>query len=240
MTPSYVCSPHEYTIELLSFDPLIIYINNFLKDDEVNYILEASEADFDQSWVYDPVTLKSYIDRNYRTSTSATIPIHDAVADCVSQRMKSFLGNVQHIHTESIQVVKYEVGERFRLHMDWFDKPRNKSTEESRPDRPYNRLGSIFAYLRDDCTGGETYFPEVRGVSSDADGSKFTRTDTGMGLLVKPKRGSAVFWNNLFPNGSGDPRVVHAGLPVSAGTKVGINLFSYYYLDAPMVGGSED
>jgi hypothetical protein len=41
LTTSYVCSPHQYTIELLSFDPLIIYINDFLKEDEVDYILRA-------------------------------------------------------------------------------------------------------------------------------------------------------------------------------------------------------
>ncbi len=35
---SYRCV-HSYTIELLSTDPLVIYINNFLNNDEVEHLL---------------------------------------------------------------------------------------------------------------------------------------------------------------------------------------------------------
>lgn len=62
-------------------------------------------------------------------------------------------------------------------------------------------------------------------------------TDQGTGLSVKPKRGNGVFWNNMLPNGTGDPRVIHAGLPVKSGVKIGMNMFSYYYLNASLVGG---
>lgn len=181
--------------------------------------------------------LESVRDTKYRTSSSAMVPADDPVASCLSNRMKSLLGNIQHIDTEPLQVVKYEPGQRFRLHQDWFHGPRNETYIKDRPFRAYNRLGSIFVYLEDECVGGETYFPEVRGVSSSADGKKFSRTDTGMGLLVKPKRGNAVFWNNMLPNGTGDPRVLHAALPVKSGVKIGMNIFSYYYFDAPLVGG---
>lgn len=130
--------------------------------------------------------------------------------------------------------MKYEGGERFQTPIDWFAQPRNETYV---PNRPYNRLASIFAYLEDDCTGGETYFPGVPGISTAADGAKFARTETGEGLLVKPRRGNSVFWSNLYPNGTGDPRVAHAGLPVKSGRKISINLFGHYYLDSPMVGG---
>lgn len=76
-------------------------------------------------------------------------------------------------------------------------------------------------------------------MASDADGEKFSRTDTGMGLLVKPKKWNAIFWNNMHMNGSGDYRVVHAGLPVHSGQKIGLNMFSYYYPDYPIVGGNK-
>lgn len=165
----------------------------------------------------------SVIDTRFRTSQSAMVPRDDIVGECLSQRMKSLLGNVQHIETEPIQIAKYEGGERFRIHMDWFDKPRNKTYIPDMPYRPYNRLASIFAYLDDDCTGGETYLPEIHGVSAVADG------DTGAGLLVRPRKGNAVFWN----------RLAHAGLPVRSGRKIGINLFGHYYLDSLMVGGDQ-
>lgn len=35
----YVCD-HNFSIEILSIDPLIIYLNNFLKDEEINHLLQ--------------------------------------------------------------------------------------------------------------------------------------------------------------------------------------------------------
>ncbi|KAF5024431.1 hypothetical protein F66182_3517 [Fusarium sp. NRRL 66182] len=237
-TETYVCQ-QNFTVEILSIDPLVMYINNFLSDYEVDHLLDLSRDKFEQSPVYDE-NLKTVIDRRFRTSQSAMVQKNDTVGQCLSRRMKSILGNVQHIDTEPIQIVKYEPDERFHVHMDWFDKPRNRTYSREHPQRPYNRLASIFTYLDDNCTGGETYFPQVQGVSAVADGDKFSRTESGKGLLVRPKRGNAVFWNNLLPNGTGDPRVAHAGLPVHKGRKIGINLFSHYYYDAPMVGGDEE
>ena len=40
-------------------------------------------------------------------------------------------------------------------------------------------------------------------------------------LRIKPIKGSAVFWYNLFPNGQGNPRTRHAGCPVLSGSKWG-------------------
>lgn len=176
--------------------------------------------------------------RQYRSSKSAMIPQNDTISQRLSQRMKSILGNVQHAEIEGIQVVKYEPSELFKVHADWFDVPMNHSDNPSKRFRSYNRQASIFAYLSDDCIGGETYFPHVSGVSTTADKSKFSITDTGQGLLVKPKKGNAVFWNNLHANGSGDVRVAHAGLPVESGVKIGLNLFSYYFYDTPMLGAN--
>ncbi|KAI5865670.1 2OG-Fe(II) oxygenase family oxidoreductase [Durotheca rogersii] len=235
ITEPYACE-HNYSVEILSIDPLVIYINGFLKEFEIKHLLEVTNTQFDHSYVYDS-DLKSVVDQRYRTSQSAMVSPKDFVSICLSERMKSLLGNIQHIDTEPLQVVKYEGGERFRIHMDWFDRPRNETFNPKTPFRSYNRLGSIFAYLEDGCSGGETYFPDIRGVAPDADGDKFTRTETGEGLLVNPRRGNAVFWNNLFMNGSGDPRVAHAGRPVLSGRKTGMNLFSYYYLDVPIAGG---
>lgn len=35
-----------------------------------------------------------------------------------------------------------------------------------------------------------------------------------------------LFWRNLYPNGEGDPMTVHAGLPLTDGIKVGLNIWS--------------
>lgn len=150
--------------------------------------------------------------------------------------MKSLLGNMQHADVEALQLVKYDVGGEFRLHYDWFPTLVTRNVSEHGNGRPFNRLGTAFVYLGDDCVGGETYFPDVQGVAAEADGDKYSRTDTGEGLLVKPRKGNAVFWNNMHMNGTGDSRVLHAGLPIQSGVKLGMNIFSTYYPEDPIVG----
>lgn len=152
--------------------------------------------------------------------------------------MRSLLGNMQHQDIEPLQVVKYEPGQRFTGHMDWFDEPKNMATSDGNVTRPYNRLATIFAYLEDDCVGGETYFPRIKGVSASADQDKYIKTNSPTGLVVKPRKGNAIFWTNLHSNGTGDKRLLHGGATVTSGTKIGLNVFSMGYLDAPLIGGS--
>jgi len=227
---------HNYTIELLSVDPLIIYINNFLRDEEIEHLISANATEFTHSSVLDKQH-NAIVDTSVRSSTSSYFALSDPVASCLSKRMTELLGNVQHTDIEPIQIVKYEGSEQFRLHVDWVRTPLSTAGNKTRSQREYNRSASIFAYLESNCTGGETYFPEVTGVSPSADGTKFSRTDGNKGLVIKPKRGNAVFWTNLHVNGSGDERVAHAGLPVRSGRKIGINIWSLYFYDTPMMGG---
>ena len=143
------------------------------------------------------------------------------------------------MEVEDLQIVKYdEGGDHYKSHADWFDAPKNDMSynSEDGSTMPSNRLASIFAYLDDNCTRGETYFPFLPSVLDSADGNKFALADGDTGLLVKPRRGNAIFWNNLHMNGSGDDRTFHAGLPVDSGTKIGLNIWSRYFLDIPMVG----
>ncbi|CZR49475.1 uncharacterized protein FPRO_15835 [Fusarium proliferatum ET1] len=240
LNDDYACT-HEYSIELLSVDPLVIYINGFVKDNEIAHLLHKTKDDFSPSYVYEHDTKKdkisSQVNSTWRTSTSAMVSYKDPVSRCLASRLKSLLGNLQHPDTERLQIVKYKGGERFRMHNDYLP----VHLEAKQPDgsmKKFNRLVSTFIYIGDECTGGETYFPDIKGVGPGADGDKFSRTETGMGLLVKPKKGNAVLWHNVHQNGTRDERMAHAGLPVQNGTKIGMNLFGIYYPDEPLVGGS--
>ena len=55
-------------------------------------------------------------------------------------------------------------------------------------------------YLNDDFEGGETHFPSLN-------------------LVVKPKKGKLVIWDNVNEDGSLDFNSLHAGLPVKKGFK---------------------
>lgn len=139
-------------------------------------------------------SLESSVDPDERKSESAEVPLEDPVSQCVIERTKLLLGNVQHEEVEAFQHLRYDTGGQFRLHYDWFPFVANKrNVSESAPDRDFQRLGTVFVYLNDDCVGGQTYFPCLPGVSDQADGEKFSRTDTGEGFAGEPEEGKRSF-----------------------------------------------
>ncbi|KKY17641.1 putative 2og-fe oxygenase family protein [Phaeomoniella chlamydospora] len=132
--------------------------------------------------------------------------------------------------------------------------PTTKSFWHGGEGRLYNRVASFFVYLKasEDIEGGGTNFPLIdfdpknldpRTVDSlnrlisngdiivkppkpaDTPESQSASEGPLSGLTFNPKAGSAVFWVNLHPSGLGDDRTLHAGLPVTKGEKVGMNLW---------------
>jgi prolyl 4-hydroxylase len=134
---------------------------------------------------------------------------------------------------EDIQLVKYLPTQYFFHHVDWFD-TLLRDTSPKGKGRYYNRVASFFLYLQDDCTGGETEFPDLHfkteggaGQEEETEQQQFwrERVDLQKGISFKPRTGSGIFWVNLLPVGYGDERVRHAGLPVQQGNKMGMNIW---------------
>lgn len=103
-------------------------------------------------------------------------------------------------------------------------------------------------YLADNCTGGGTNFPRMKMPSEgkekwcrfleceeqqqDEQGflpkSGSDSGNGGDGVTFKPIKGNAIFWENLRPDGTGYPETWHAAFPVTSGTKIGLNIWSWY------------
>jgi prolyl 4-hydroxylase len=95
-------------------------------------------------------------------------------------------------------------------------------------------------YLDAQCQGGGTNFPRLKMPRSrewcqflecdDLNEQKGKEMETGVreGITFKPIKGNAVFWENLRPDGTGYPETWHAAFPVTEGTKVGLNIWSWY------------
>ena len=57
--------------------------------------------------------------------------------------------------------------------------------------------------------------------------SSKTLEDLTQGVIFKPIPGNAVYWENMREDGSGYAESWHAGLPVTRGEKIGLNIWSW-------------
>jgi hypothetical protein len=96
------------------------------------------------------------------------------------------------------------------------------------PDVGGNRLTSFFVYVAaGNLTGGGTNFP-ILNQPYDEQWCEFLDCDEPWdnGVTFRPVPGNAVFWQNLLEDGTGDPATIHAGLPVTSGYKLGMNIWT--------------
>ncbi|KAB5585621.1 hypothetical protein GE09DRAFT_32328 [Coniochaeta sp. 2T2.1] len=228
----YTCPNHTYTTQLISLDPLLIYISSFITPAEAASLISLGTPLLTAS----PITGSGsdVSDSNARTSSSAPLPVDDEVVSCVLARAEAFLGpavlKTGRDDMGSPQMVRYTAGQRFDVHADWFSRPRLDPRDAERGKRRlYNRAATIFVVLENNSTsGGETWFPRVNVPEPSSGGDhqpQAYRPDPQGGLAFPPQAGNALFWPNLHPNGTGDARVVHAGLPIADGVKHGMNIW---------------
>jgi prolyl 4-hydroxylase len=119
---------------------------------------------------------------------------------------------------------RYGVSGHYVHHYDW-----------TGASRRGDRVSTFMVYLEADCTGGGTNFPRMK-MPVDKKWCEFIECGSGRdgegleyeGVTFKPIKGNAIFWENLKADGSGYTETWHAGLPVLSGTKVGLNIWSWY------------
>jgi prolyl 4-hydroxylase len=140
----------------------------------------------------------------------------------VEDRASAFQGFGLAGELEPLKVLKYEVGGHYNHHHDSFpDKTARESMEG-------NRESTFFVFLEADCTGGGTNFPRLKP-PEDERWCQYIDCDEpyDAGVTFKPITGNAVFWQNLYSNGSVHPDLIHAGLPVTSGLKIGLNVWTW-------------
>lgn len=115
---------------------------------------------------------------------------------------------------------RYNVSGHYGYHYDW------AGTAAQGGDR----ISTFMVYLGDECRGGGTHFPRLerpvgrawcRFLECEGDGA-------GEGVTFRPIKGNAIFWVNLRQDGMGYPETWHKAFPVEEGTKVGLNIWSWY------------
>tara|TARA_R110002072_G_scaffold38314_24_gene111095 strand:- start:4941 stop:5585 length:645 start_codon:yes stop_codon:yes gene_type:complete len=153
-------------------------------------------------------------DSYFRTSETCDLaPGHPAVL-ALEERLLALSG-IDPLHGEPVQGQRYDVGQEFKPHCDWFN-------PEGQDYRTYcavagQRTWTFMVYLNDVAAGGATRFKTI--------GKSFT-----------PEAGKLVCWNNrrLDPDGfpRGNPNTLHHGMKVRKGRKY---VVTKWYREKPYV-----
>ncbi|KAI3329927.1 putative prolyl 4-hydroxylase alpha subunit [Ustulina deusta] len=210
----------KYQVKIFSRDPLIVYIRNFVSSDEITHLLQVSEDKYEPSKVYSSFD-GNLIDDKMRVSDSAWMDPKDPVVHSITQRAREFQGwRGKNTSIEPLLVQRYQVDGFYNYHFDW-DEALTRG----------NRITTFMSYLVGNCTGGGTNFPFLPQPSDDRWCDVIECDEEGrdgyQGIIFKPIVGSAIYWENFHPNGTGHKGVYHAGLPVKSGMKVGLNIWSW-------------
>jgi len=140
-------------------------------------------------------------------------PTHEAVrdnsechfaaddGDIILQLLRSRIAAVTELFVagmEATAVLHYTVGQRFLPHHDYLDDSHPGHVKEIAEGG--QRVLTFLLSLNDDYEGGETQFPIL-------------------GKRYRGRKGNALFFWNVEPDGSPDKRVLHAGLAPTSGEK---------------------
>ncbi|MCB2061826.1 MAG: 2OG-Fe(II) oxygenase [Novosphingobium sp.] len=170
----------------------IFAVSEFLSLEECEHLVEMIDNVARPSEVFEEV-----YQAQYRTSYSGDVDPNDSFVRMIERRLSDFLG-INVAWGESVQGQRYEPGQEFKDHCDWFDTKSGYWREEKR--RGGQRSWTAMAYLNDVEEGGATEFPNL-------------------GVSIPPQRGTLIIWNNALPDGLPNPDTIHSGKPVVRGVK---------------------
>ncbi|KAL3424987.1 2OG-Fe(II)oxygenase family Oxidoreductase [Phlyctema vagabunda] len=211
------CTPHAFSTHILNLEPLVIYIEDFLSEEEREHLVNVSQESFEPSTV--TTGAETTINKEVRFSEVALLE-RDNVVRCIEQRARAFQGWRRDLHVERLRTQRYGAGGHYRHHYDW-----------SGASRSQDRVSTFMVYIAAsaDIEGGGTEFPRLRrSRRRDQRWCRFVDCETEADHLVfTPVPGNAVFWLNLRPDGRGYEETWHAGLPVTQGEKIGLNIWSW-------------
>ncbi|KAK8717619.1 hypothetical protein V6N13_044880 [Hibiscus sabdariffa] len=192
-------------VEVISWEPRASIYHNFLSAEECEYLINLAKPHMRKSTVVDSKTGKTG-DRYVR------VPEHFYLEDVISFFIMHSSSDSALEHGEGLQVLHYEVGQKYEPHHDYFK-------DEFNTKNGGQRMATVLMYLSDVEEGGETVFPSAKGNTSAVPWwNELSECGKG-GLSVKPKMGDALLFWSMNPDATLDPSSLHGGCPVIRGNK---------------------
>jgi len=192
--------------EVISWSPRIVVLHSFLSAEECDYLIATASPRLQVSTVVDTKTGKG-VKSNVRTSSGMFLNYDEKkypMIQAIEKRI-SVYSQVPVENGELMQVLRYEKGEFYKSHHDYFSDEFNLKRSQ--------RVATMLMYLSDNVEGGETHFPFAGDAECSCGGKRV------IGMCVKPKKGDAVLFWSVSLDGSVDPKSRHGGCEVLGGVK---------------------
>lgn len=194
-------------VDHINWRPRAFRFKGFLTPSECDFLIQQAKPSLRNSTVLDN---KSHRPVPSKVRTSAGMFFRRG-ENAVIRNIEDRIAKVTHLpieHGEGMQVLKYEHGQEYQPHHDFF--------HDGFPDRGSGqRIATVLMYLTTPEEGGETVFPlgrpHVRGDGWSDCAKK--------GHAVKATRGDAIFFWALHPDGSKDRSSLHGSCPTTKGEK---------------------
>jgi len=199
----------RYGVEVLSREPWVVTLDNFVTDAEIAALIDTNKEHFERST--DTGSMNEFGETGKLVSKSRTSSNSWCRHDCERHPQVSNLYDkiaevtgVPRTHYESFQVLQYLPGQRYGVHHDY------GASDRGLPSGP--RILTFFLYLSDVEEGGETNFP-------------------GLKIAVKPKKGRALLWPSTLSETPDlkETRTNHEAKAVISGLKYAANSWIHLY-----------
>eukprot|EP00929_Paragymnodinium_shiwhaense_P095939 TRINITY_DN57280_c0_g1_i1.p1 TRINITY_DN57280_c0_g1~~TRINITY_DN57280_c0_g1_i1.p1 ORF type:complete len:554 (+),score=73.75 TRINITY_DN57280_c0_g1_i1:108-1664(+) len=198
-------NPADLTVRLTAlspgppFGPSAFLVEDLLNEAEIKHIVDLAQNNLVPSRVGDA---GSNLEHNTRTSRQTWLK-HDTTPELadIHKKFADVFGISESDisnYGEQLQFVNYEKGQNYAPHYDFSRSP------------TFDRMATLLIYLQPADVGGGTSFP---------------RAFNSRGLVVKPKKGSAILFYNILPDGNLDEFSLHGAEAVEQGIKQVCNLW---------------
>ena len=206
--------PRTPPVVLTPRSPKAYVFRNFLTAEECEHLRALAKKQLAPSTV---VGTNGPVSSGIRTSAGTFLAKgQDAVVKRVEARMALAAG-LPEPNGEGMQILRYEVGQKYDPHYDYFHDAANAS-----PRRGGQRMATMLVYLADTEQGGETVFPKAKkppGFDAGAAGDGWSDCASKGGVPVRSARGDAVLFWSLTEDYVLDPGSLHGACPVVKGEK---------------------
>ncbi|WP_230281517.1 MULTISPECIES: 2OG-Fe(II) oxygenase [unclassified Croceicoccus] len=167
-------------------------LRDFLPDDERARLIELIDRNRQPSTITD-----SNGDHYFRTSETCHFDESDPVVTRLEERLLELSG-IDAVYGEPLQGQRYEVGQEFKAHTDYFEP--NGRDYDANCSRGGNRTWTFMIYLNTPEAGGATRFKVAN-------------------KMFQPEAGRLVCWNNRRADGSPNAATLHHAMKVRKGLK---------------------